>query len=400
MINVNLMDQLEALGFGADVDALESHVSLLQDAAGMGAPLVTDAQYDTYFSLLRELKPESPMLTRNWESEDNELDENDELLASNKMMSIHTIKDMDELYKHKVAMGNKTVDWFASLKMNGHAVRAVYRFGKLVGGSTRGRYKKGREIVRHLKAVLPNYVEQWKDIRLLEVRGEMLCSFENFEFVQHILKTPLSAVTSFIRESVTDEELKFLTCIVYKIIPCNDSGVKYESLEAQFNELTACGFRVPPYCKYTGVNQINLNEMFETCLDNFSVLADEGLDFFADGIVVAVNDAEQFISMGIDGNNYLGNFAIKMGRHWECNIYKSVIIDIEWMPGKKYFTPKAIVEATTTMTGAQVTTVPLYNIGAIERLKLIPGEEIYFKFGGETGVSLCTPDGSLIGDLK
>lgn len=401
MINANLLDTLNSLGFGADIDALENHVALLQDAAGMGAPLVTDTQYDMYFKLLRELKPESEILTRNWETEDNDLDANDELLTKFKMLSIRTIQTMDDLYKFKEALGSKTVDLFASSKMNGHAIRAVYRFGKLVGGSTRGRYKKGREILRHLQAVLPNYVEAWSEVRLVEVRGEMLVSFEQFENIKHILKTPLSAVTSLIRESVTDEELKYLSCVCYRIVPSEDSGIVFSTLEEQFEMLEDNGFKVPTHRKYNEVTIDDFDDAFEEILEDFSIMADNGLfEYLTDGIVVAVNNCEQFNSMGIDGNNSLGNFAIKMGRHWECNIYSSNILDIEFVPGKKYFTPKALIEPVTTSTGAQVSTVPLYNVGVMEMLHLIPGETIYFKFGGETGVSLCLPDGRLIGDLK
>ena len=57
MVNSNTMAELEKLGFGADIDALESYVAELQDAAGMGNPLVDDAAYDNYVRLLRQLKP-------------------------------------------------------------------------------------------------------------------------------------------------------------------------------------------------------------------------------------------------------------------------------------------------------------------------------------------------------
>ena len=88
-----------------------------------------------------------------------------------------------------------------------------------------------------------------------------------------------------------------------------------------------------------------------------------------------------------------------MGRHWACNHYCGIIKDIEFVPGKKYFTPKAIIEPVVTVTGAEVTTVPLYNVGVMNDLKLIPGSEIHFRFGGETGVTLCTADGTKISDL-
>ena len=54
--------------------------SELQDAAGMGQPLVDDALYDAHVRLLKQLKPDSSVLNRNWEVEDNELNEYDDVL--------------------------------------------------------------------------------------------------------------------------------------------------------------------------------------------------------------------------------------------------------------------------------------------------------------------------------
>lgn len=67
----------------------------------------------------------------------------------------------------------------------------------------------------------------------------------------------------------------------------------------------------------------------------------------------------------------------------------SVIEKIQFIPGKSYITPKAIIKPVVTGNGAEVTNVPLYNIGVMERYHLIPGETVYFRFGGEQGVTLC-----------
>lgn len=401
MVNQNLMEQLERLGFGADIDALESYVATLQDAAGMGAPLVTDAQYDMHCKLLSELKPDSAVLHRNWEADDNELGEIDELLLRFKMMSIKTIQDFNELSKFKEAIDGNYLSLFASIKLNGHAVRAVYQYGHLVGGSTRGRTKKGRDITRHLKATLPNYVEAWKDIRVLEVRGEMLVSLKNFEQLKHKLKTPLSAVTSLIRESVTEEELKYLNCVCYKIIPCEDSEIHFETLGEQFEHLIDNGFEVPTHKRYYGVKSDNIMEMAKTILEDFSVIKDKDeLPYYTDGIVVAVDNTVIFNSLGTNGNTYVGNFALKMGRHWKSDVYQSIIKDVEFIHGKRYITPKAKVEPVVTASGAEVSTVPLYNVGVMEKYKLVPGATIYFKHGGETGVTLCDEMGIMIGEQK
>lgn len=392
MINTNTMAELEKLGFGADVDALETYVATLQDAAGLGNPLVDDATYDAHVRLLKQLKPTSSVLNRNWEVEDNELDEYDDILKKYGMCSITTVTTMDELYKFRNTLSEigHPVDIVASVKENGHGVRAVYLYGQLYNGSTRGRYKKGRNITRHLKAVLPNYVEAWKNTKIVEVRGEMLVSKKNFEeHLKNTLKTPLSSVTSLIRDSVTDEELKYLNMVCYKVIS-NDGSLEFETLWEEFEHLRDCGFEIPQVAIANGISADNLDMVVNAALEHFEKMMDNGdIAYACDGIVFAINDNNTFYSTGKSGNAWNGNFALKMGRYWESNVYSSDILEIQFIPGKSYMTPKAIVSPVATATGAEVTTVPLYNIGVMERYHYVPGEKIYFRFGGETGVTLC-----------
>lgn len=399
MINKDTMNELDRLGFGADVDALESYVELLQNAASMGNPMVDDSVYDTHFRLLKKLKPESELVNRNWEKDEAELNEYDEILKKYGMCSITTITDFDELGKFKEVLRSigHSVELMASTKENGHAVRAIYLNGELYGGTTRGRYKKGRDITRHVKAVLPNYIEEWEDIPIVEVRGEMLVSISNFEkYLKGTLKTPLSSVTSLIRDSVTDDELKLLDMVCYKVIASDDS-LGLNSLYEEYEYLNELGFDIPERGVIAGVNADNLEQAVEMLLGHFEGLMDEEkIDYACDGIVFTINDTELFYGLGKTGNSWNANFALKMGRYWESNIYSSTILDIEFIPGKSYITPKARIEAVVASNGAEVTTVPLYNIGVMDRYGYTPGETIYFRFGGETGVTLCDYNGKSV----
>ena len=176
-----------------------------------------------HIKLLSKLKPDSLLLKRNWESYEDDLDNSDILLDKFGMRSIRTVKDMSELnYFVRDILKSSDLRVVATTKLNGHAVRAVYEKGYLISGSTRGRYKKGRDITRHLKQLLPNYIKEWSSEPLVEVRGELLVSYKNFEKVRHILKTPLSSVTSFIKESATNEEIGLLDVLCYKIIKLRD----------------------------------------------------------------------------------------------------------------------------------------------------------------------------------
>lgn len=399
MVNPNTMEQLEKLGFGSDIDALESYVASLQDAAGMGNPLVDDSVYDAHFKLLKELKPNSSILTRNWETADEELDQYDEVLNKYGMCSIETIDDLDDLTKfaNTIQSLGHPVDLMASVKDNGHGVRAVYLNGWLYNGSTRGRYKKGRDITRHLKAVLPLYVDAWDKIPIVEVRGEMLVSIDTFE--KHLkgkLKTPLSSVTSLIRDSATDEEIKLLEMECYKVIS-SDGSLEFDSLWDEFEHLSACGFQTPPKARINTVTAENLVPAVERVLAHFESMMDAGkIRFSCDGIVFAINNNEDFYSTGKSGNAWNGNFALKAGKHWQQNVYSAVIQEVQFIPGKSYIVPKAIVPPVVTANGSSVTTVPLYNVGVMERYHYIPGETIFFRYGGETGVTLCDCYGNSI----
>lgn len=399
MINNTAIEELERLGFGTDIDALESYIASLQDAAGLGTPIVTNTMYDQYHRLLGELKPSSYVLHRNWENEDFELDEKDELLNIEPMKSITTIQKITDLNKFKNKIGDETFELTATEKLDGHAIRGVYEYGQLVSGSTRGRYKKGRDILRHLKAVLPNYIEEWKNIRLVEVRGEMLVSLKNFEKLRHYLKTPLSSVTSLIRASVTDEELELLSCVVFKVV--SNGEINIRSRREELNYLENLGFEIPYNITTEGVNYYNLGRYVDACIDHFENLYNSNyFEYETDGIVVTIDDKELMESLGVDKNSYIGNFALKMGNIWESNLYCSTIEDIEFVHGKRFIIPKAIINPVDTVRGATVKTVPLHNIGVMRKFGLVIGSKIFFKFGGETGVTLVTEDGSPISLVK
>lgn len=390
------LELLNRLGFGDDVSKLEKYVESLQDYASSGEPIVSDDIYDTHIKLLSRLKPDSDLLNRNWESFEDDLDNRDILLDKFGMRSIRTIKDLLELnYFVRDVLKSNELKVVATTKLNGHAVRAVYEYGHLVSGSTRGRYKKGRDITRHLKKLLPNYVSDWSSEQYVEVRGELLVSYKNFEKVKHILKTPLSSVTSFIKESASDQEIGLLDILCYKVLKLREFGNGYESLSDEIMELGRLGFKTPPYSVRTTINPANFYSEMERLVSAFSSKK-SSLDYDTDGVVVSLDDNTMFYSLGLDGNTFLGNFALKVGSEYGTKVYQSIIDDIQWIHGKTYITPKAVIEPTKTANGAVVSVVPLYNIGMMEKLRLIPGATIYFTFGGETGVSLCDSLGNKV----
>ena len=399
MINTETLEKLNDLGIGSDVDLLESKVFEMQDAAAEGNPIVADAVYDEYIRLLKDVKPESEALNRNWEKDEEPLSDDDEILKKIGMCSIQTITNYDELKWFKQVLNEigRNVELMCSTKENGHAVRFVYRYGELVLASTRGRVSKGRNVLRHVKSAVKNYIEEFKDIPLVEIRGEAIVRKEDFlKVFKGKYKTPLSTVTGIMRDSVSDEELQYLHVVCYKIAS-NSNLLKFDKLSSEFEYLRKLGFETPEFATLEDVDSGNYEEAVEAFLQIFEQMVDSGrIVYDCDGIVVAINDTKTFYGVGKNGNSWRSNFAVKMGKHWECNIYDSVIKSIEWIPGKRFIVPKAVIEPVVTANGSTVRKVPLYNVGVMERYELFTGSTIFFRYGGETGVTLTDEFGNSV----
>ena len=86
---------------------------------------------------------------------------------------------------------------------------------------------------------------------------------------------------------------------------------------------------------------------------------------------------------------------MKIGNIWGSKIYMGLIKEIEFIHKKKYIVPKAIIEPVHTG-GNSVTNVPLYNIGVMNKYNYVPGEYIYFKYGGEQGVTTVDSFGNSV----
>lgn len=402
MINNSHLAELEALGCGNDINRLEEQLSLFQDAAADGEPLVEDSVYDQYKRLLEELKPESEVLLRNWEKDSGEIIDKDldYYLVEKGMKSIRTLTNNNDIsirQEQHLSLDEEYLDYLVSTKLNGHAFRAVYKYGRLVEGTTRGRTGKGQNILRHLKLLLPEYVEAWEYSDVTEVRGELLVKQKLYdEKFSEMYASPLSTVTSIRRESATDEEIKNLSAVCYKIFQTDDP---HDTLEDEFNHLKSLGFEIP-YMELHHIKVSNLVEEMEKLISDWGNRYEEGTlsDYNCDGIVVAINDNSLFYVLGTDGNSYIGNFALKMGV-WECSHYRSVIESIEWNQGKKWLVPKAHIKPVKTVSGQTVSVVPLYNVGILMKMNLSVGSEIHFRFGGETGVMLLTPEGKSVTSL-
>lgn len=384
------------------IEILESLIKDCQDAANKGEELVPDSIYDVLIDYLKELKPDSEFLKNVWSEDVEEIDEDlDVHLVKHPMMSIQTIKSMSDkaLVNFRNLLPAGAVEVCVSAKENGFGIRVVLQNGRLVKAHTRGRHTNGKSITRQLSLILDDFYPELEDYDLLEIRGEVVLPFDNFDTARQYnpnIKTPFTGVSSMLRDSASEEETKLLNFVAYDVL-CSDLN-DFETLSQKFAFLEEVGFIVPQYNVYE-LSRNNFDDDIEHILEDMDYVTDTS-PFYLDGIVVAIDNLALFDEFGAEDHHRLGNVALKMGK-WKQNNYSGEIDHIEWIDGKKKKTPVAVLsEPVETVSGNTVRNIPLYAPCYILMLEAYPGNIINFKYGGEAGVVPVTPDGRLVTEVN
>lgn len=376
---------------------------------------IFDSIYDTLYDMLKTVKPESKVLSEIWEDSEDEIKDYTELLNEYPMMSIETAKSYDckALKDFKDRMPEET-GYFASFKINGHGIRVVYDEGELVSATSRARGSNGRDLTRHMRVLLGKHNELLEDYGVVEFRGEIALPFANLEKAREFnpsIKSAFSGVSSLIRPSSTEEEIKLLDFLCYGMI---QQGFMFSDREEEFQEIDRLGFTTPKYLLIESANKEDLDDIIPEVIETF----EEGYDafgYFCDGVVFEVNDRDLFYSMPIEGNHRTSNIALKVGI-WEQVQYCGYVQKILWTKGKSKLSPVAIVAdkpdmiiedeegnvlnwddlGVLTAQGNTVKRVPLYEPKNILILDAYVGNPVWFRYGGEAGVIPCFADGRLL----
>ena len=363
-------------GFNS-VDSLERYVRGLQDAERIGEPEVSDVVYDNLVRVLRSVKPESSVLNRSLPE------------RCYRGAGLTVIRDLSELSYLRHLFLEKGIDTslLSSTKLVGHSVTIRYLDGRYESGA----FRCGIDITEVLRSLVPAYLPELGFFRSVTIGGVVTISQKNFDKVSRVYKTPLSAVTSFMRETSSAEERGLLSLVCDSI--ASEEEDSFHSLLNEYQTLSALGFSIPTFRVTEGVGAHNFDARVEEILSEFTGLT---LPFDADGVVVRVNDNALFRELGENGNTYLGGFILKAGERFGAKVYSGLIHEIEWEYGSEKLSPRAVISPVTVYDGNTINTVPLYSVGVMRDNSFTIGSKIYFLYDNETGAMLCDEDGKVV----
>ncbi len=322
------------------------------------------------------------------------------MLSFNDAFSLEDLENWEERNLKLLRPGIK-LQYFCELKIDGLAIKLVYRKGVLEVGATRGDGYLGEDVTQNIKTIeaiplsfLPRkeIIENLKKESLertvkyfekdypeeIEVRGEVFMHLKDFEELNRerekngepLFANPRNAAAGSLRQldpKITAQ--RKLDSFAYALI--TDLGQKTH--EEEHKILRCLGFKTNLNTKLCQ----NLDEVLE--FRNYWEKHRSELPYEIDGIVVTVNENSIFKELGIVGKAPRGAIAFKFSPKEGTTI----IEDVVFQTGRTgIVTPVAVLKPVE-IGGVTVSRASLHNEDEIKRLDVKIGDTVIVVRAGD-----------------
>ena len=364
-------------------------------------PEITDSQFDTLMSKLRNLEENRPDLITS-ESPTQRIGEKlvggfSQVTHDVPMLSLGNAFNGEDMTNWQSRIANllevNDIEFACELKYDGLAVSLVYENGIFTRGSTRGNSMVGEDITSNLKTIktIPLQIRK-KCPERFEVRGEVYfprSEFEVFNKYRLVNNLPLYAnprntAAGSLRQldpSITAE--RPLDLFIYSMA-WSTEDMKPTHLE-NLKFLENIGFKINPY-NYLATNIEDVLAYY-----NHWVLNLENLDYDCDGIVVKTNTIENQDRLGTVGREPRWAIAYK----FPSDQALTRLLDIRINVGRTgSINPYAVLDPVE-VGGVIVRQATLHNKDYIDEKDLRIGDSVLVERAGEVIPQIVRSESSL-----
>lgn len=360
----------------------------------LDSPSVEDAVYDGLIQELKQLEAKHPeLVTPDSPTQrvgNKPLDKFKKVQHSRPMISLNDVFSKDDVLAwvkrmDKLLPASKH-EFFCDTKKDGLACALIYQDGVLHQAITRGDGKVGEDVtsnVRTIKNVPLTLRKTAKNKQFLsgrtEIRGEIVMLKSDFEKLNKkredadlpVFANPRNLAAGTIRQLdpklVADRPLRF---IGYDLL--RDVQAEVPTVQFAYNAMTDLGIvRSPEASVFSGIDDVmNFVEVWDKKRTT--------LPYITDGIVIRVNDQQQYRELGIVGKNPRGAVAYKYPAEQATTVVKDIVISIGRTGAA---TPVAVFDPVV-VAGSTVQHASLHNADEIARKDVRVGDTvIIFKAG-------------------
>jgi len=357
-------------------------------------PSVSDAIYDSLMAELKTIEAEHPELITT-DSPTQRV--GSELLGgfqkvqhATRMLSLNDVFDVKEVEAWVVRMDKllpgRTHEFFADIKMDGLACALIYQDGLLVQAVTRGDSFIGEDVTQNVRTIasVPLRLRESAGFEYLlqgrlEIRGEIVMLKKDFEALNERQRqagkpefaNPRNLAAGTIRQLdpklVAERPLAFMG---YDLIRADISEVPTNMFA--YEALTALGLRRNQQASvFTSVKDV-MAFVYEWDKKRLE------LPFNTDGLVIKLNNRQQFADLGVVGKQPRAAVAYKYAAEQATTIVKDIVISI----GRTGAATPVAVFNPVKVAGTTVQHASLHNADEIARKDIRIGDTVViFKAG-------------------
>lgn len=349
-------------------------------------PTISDYEYDTLFSELKELEQQNPSLitpdspTQRVGGISNGFEEHKHKYRLYSLDNTYNENELRKWYERIQKEFTEKVELVCELKIDGLAIALTYENGYFITGVTRGDGIIGENITQNLKTIKSIPLKLFKEANV-EVRGEIYMPKTSFEKLneENLLKgeklfaNPRNAAAGSLRQlDSTITAKRDLSMFSYTAI-IEDKNDTLKTHWDSIQYIKQLGFKTNPNIRL--VNDIEGAIQF--CKDWETKRFD--LDYATDGVVIKVNRLDFQNELGFTSRAPKWATAFK----FPPEEITTKLLDIELGVGKTgAVTPVAILEPVN-LAGSIVSRASLHNFDEIERLDIRIGDNVLIKKAAE-----------------
>ena len=351
---------------------------LLQKASyayyGLDNPIMSDKEYDDLYDELSKLEVETGCILAGSPTQKVQgfvLDGFEKVKHSKPMLSANKTKDIEEIKKF---MGNRLC--VMSWKEDGLTIVLRYKNGVLDKAITRGTDGLIGEDVTHTMKMCRNIPLKIPYCADIEVRGECVISWEDFEKINSELEEPKKHPRNLAAGTVRQ-----LNSLVAK-----DRNIRFKAFELVQDDIYEESKTNPiltnqlmnisdsfMYLKECGFDVVEHDIVGKSYVEEWIKKYDPSkYEFPVDGIIFTYEDYLYGKSLGETSHHSLNMIALK----WSDELYETTLRDVEWNTSKTGLINPIAVFDETVIEGTSVTKATLHNISYIENLQLGIGDKI------------------------
>ncbi len=378
----------------------------------LDSPSVSDAVYDGLFDELKRLEAQQPDII----TPDSPTQRVGSVLKDGFSKATHQIRMLSlndvfsradvEAWSERISklLNESKLEYFADIKMDGLACSLVYRDGVLGKAVTRGDSFTGEDVTNNIRTItnIPLSLRQARGYENFlrgrtEIRGEIVILREDFDRLNKEQRrvgepefaNPRNLAAGTVRQ--LDPKVvasRPLTFIAYDLLRDNPDEISTNMFAYQ--AIAELGIRRNVQASVLS----SINEVMQF-IDKWESKRHD-LPFGTDGLVVKINDRQQFDELGIVGKQPRGAVAYKYPAEQATSIVRDIVISIGRTGAA---TPVAVFDPVQ-VDGSTVQHASLHNADEIARLDIRRGDTVViFKAGDiipqvESVITGLRPDGS------